>query len=202
MADLIVDLLRHGEAEGGHCFRGRTDDPLSTWGWLQMSHAIAKKSAWTEIISSPARRCIRFAKPLAETHGIPCRPAEWLWEMDFGDWEGITAAELAETDTQRLNAFWQDPLRQTPPNGEPLQQFQQRVLAGWHETIQRRAKHILIIAHGGPIRIILVELLGMPLQHLMRLELPYGSLSRVRISTDSTGNIYSSLVGLNTGTHD
>jgi broad specificity phosphatase PhoE len=58
-----------------------------------------------------------------------------------------------------------------------------------------------LVSHGGPIRIILAEALGMPPQNLMRLEVPHASLSRVRLSTDETGNIYSSLVGLNIGTH-
>ncbi len=200
--ELLVDLLRHGETEGGNRFRGRTDDALTEHGWRQMSSAVEERPAWAEIISSPARRCTLFAKHLAKTHNIPCRQAEWLWEMDFGNWEGMTATKLAETDADRLNAFWQDPLNQAPPGGEPFQQFQQRVLTGWHETIQHTTKSVLLVSHGGPIRIILAKALGMPPQNLMRLEVPHASLSRVRISTDSTGNIYSSLVGLNTGTDD
>ncbi len=197
MADLIIDLLRHGEVEGGSCFRGRTDDPLTNHGWVQMRHAAGADSAWAEIISSPAQRCARFAQQLAKTQSIPCRPAEWLWEVDFGDWEGATAAQLAETDADRLNAFWHDPVNQTPPNGEPFQQFQQRVLKGWNAVIQQPAEYILLITHGGPIRIILAEVLGIPSQNLMRLEVPHASLSRVRISTDPAGKTYSSLVGLN-----
>ncbi len=32
----IVDLLRHGEPDGGQKFRGAVDDPLSPRGWEQM----------------------------------------------------------------------------------------------------------------------------------------------------------------------
>ncbi len=197
MPDLIIDLLRHGEAEGGRCFRGRTDDALTEQGQAQMHRAVEKNPAWAEIISSPAQRCARFAQQLAETRRIPCQQAEWLWEVDFGDWEGVTATELAKSDSNQLNAFWQDPTHHTPPNGEPFQQFQQRVLGGWGTVIQKPAKHILLITHGGPIRIILAAILGMPSQNLMRLEVPHASLSRVRISTDPAGNIYGSLCGLN-----
>jgi len=200
--ELLIDLLRHGEAEGGNCFRGRTDDPLTDRGWGQLSGATENKPVWEEIISSPAKRCACFAEHLASTHNIPCRQAEWLWEMGFGDWEGVTATELTATDAEQLNAFWQDPVNQAPPNGEPFKQFQQRVLNGWHETIRHTAKKILVISHGGPIRIILAKTLGMPPQNLMRLEIPHASLSRVRISTDDAGNIYSSLIGLNIGAHE
>jgi len=197
--ELLIDLLRHGEVEGGSCFRGRTDDALTDHGWRQLSSAVEGSNAWEEIICSPAKRCAQFAEHLAGLHGIPCCQAEWLWEMDFGDWEGATAAELAAADAEQLTAFWQDPLNQAPPGGEPFQQFQQRVLDGWHEAVQQTSKRLLMITHGGPIRIILAKVLGMPLQNLMRLEVPHASLSRVRISTDSKGNIYSSLVGLNIG---
>ena len=200
--ELLIDLLRHGEAEGGNRFRGRTDDLLTDRGWGQLNGATEGKPVWEEIISSPAKRCAHFAEHMASTHNISCRQAAWLWEMDFGDWEGMTAAELAATDAEQLNAFWQDPVNQAPPNGEPFKQFQQRVLNGWHETIQHTVKKILVISHGGPIRIILAKTLGMPPQNLMRLEIPHASLSRVRISTDATGNIYSSLIGLNIDTHD
>ena len=202
MPDLLIDLLRHGETEGGNCFRGRTDDVLTDHGWSQLSSAVKGKPAWGEIISSPAKRCAQFAEHLAETHNIPCRQAEWLWEMNFGDWEGATAAELAATDSDRLSAFWQDPINQAPPNGEPFHQFQRRVLGGWHATIQQTSKKVLLVSHGGPIRLILAETLGMPPQNLMRLEMPHASLNRVRVSTDDAGNIYSSLVGLNIGRHD
>ncbi len=202
MADLLIDLLRHGETEGGSCFRGRTDDELTETGWSQLRRATAGQSPWKEIICSPAKRCARFAEQLAKTHNIPCRQKAWLWEMDFGDWEGVTATELAATDADRLNAFWQDPINQTPPGGEPFQLFQQRVLDGWHATIRQASEGILLVSHGGPIRIILAHSLGMPPQNLMRLEVPHASLSQVRISIDATGHIYSSMVGLNMGGHE
>jgi len=199
--ELLIDLLRHGETEGGSRFRGRTDDVLTDRGWSQLKSATEREPAWEEIISSPAKRCAQFAEHLAETHNISCHQAEWLWEMDFGDWEGATAAELAATDADRLNAFWQNPINQAPPGGEPFQQLQQRVLDGWHKTTQHPSKKILLVSHGGPIRIILANTLGMPSQNLMRLEIPHASRNRVRVSTDDTGNFYSSLVGLNIGRH-
>lgn len=47
-----VDLLRHGEVQGGSCFRGRTDDPLTAPGWQQMQQASASHD-WDIIICLP-----------------------------------------------------------------------------------------------------------------------------------------------------
>ena len=41
--ETIIDLIRHGEPEGGRAFRGHSiDDPLSEKGWQQMWDVLAK----------------------------------------------------------------------------------------------------------------------------------------------------------------
>lgn len=197
MPEKLIDLLRHGEAEGGSRFRGRADDMLTRHGWAQLQAAVAEAPPWGHIISSPAKRCALFARNLAEAHNIPYTQEACLWEMDFGDWEGLTAAEIAATDAGRLSAFWRDPPNHPPPGGESFQRFQRRVLDGWNRITGHPARHLLLITHGGPIRLILAEVLGMPVQNLMRLEVPHASLSRLRISTDETGFSHCSLAGHN-----
>ena len=39
---IILDLIRHGEPEGGVKYRGSLDEPLSTTGWQQMRATCAK----------------------------------------------------------------------------------------------------------------------------------------------------------------
>ncbi len=64
-----VDLLRHGEPEGGNKYRGALDDPLSELGWAQMRAATGDRCPWQAIVSSPLRRCAAFARELANRHG-------------------------------------------------------------------------------------------------------------------------------------
>ena len=49
-----VDLLRHGEPEGGKKFRGAVDDPLSPQGWAQMRTAVGDGRDW-QVIRSRGR---------------------------------------------------------------------------------------------------------------------------------------------------
>lgn len=52
-----IDLLRHGETEGGICFRGSTDGPLTTLGWTQLWAAIDKNElCWGRIGVLPFTR--------------------------------------------------------------------------------------------------------------------------------------------------
>ena len=64
MNETHVDLLRHGEVEGGERYRGSTDDALSARGWEQMRAAVGDACAWTGIVSSPLKRCAEFG-PIA-----------------------------------------------------------------------------------------------------------------------------------------
>ena len=59
----VIDLIRHGEPEGGRRYRGATDDPLTAAGWRQMEAAVAGLS-WQRIYSSPLVRCADFARHL------------------------------------------------------------------------------------------------------------------------------------------
>lgn len=178
----IIDLLRHGEAEGGDRFRGSTDDALSTQGWTQMWAAVGADCPWDGIVSSPLIRCADFARALAQRHGLPVTVDEQLREMHFGAWEGCRSAELLTTDAAALTHFWNDPINHTPPDGESFAHVQQRVCAAWDNILSRSTgRHVLIIAHGGPIRIILGHVLNMPPDALLRLELPCAALSRVRV---------------------
>ncbi|MDP2784987.1 MAG: histidine phosphatase family protein [Sulfurimicrobium sp.] len=182
MAETLIDLLRHGEPEGGVKFRGHSDDPLSADGWAQMRAATATAAGWEVIVASPLRRCADFAAELAANHGLPVETEGRLKEIGFGAWEGLTAEQVAASEPQALERFWRDPARHTPPGGESLDAFGQRVAAGWNDLLQRHAgKKILLVCHGGVIRLILAQVLEMPRTHLFRLNVPFASTSRIRV---------------------
>ncbi|MBF0308951.1 MAG: histidine phosphatase family protein [Magnetococcales bacterium] len=178
-----VDLLRHGEPEGGEMYRGSLDHPLSPLGWQQMLSAIdTVPCRWDLILHSPLLRCADFAQNIAKKRAIPCHCEPRFQEMGFGLWEGRTRDELLAGDRERLTRFWLDPLHNTPPEGEPLLDVQHRVSQAWEEMLQHYAdRAILIVAHGGIIRLLMALNLGMPLENLSRVVVPYACLVRFRI---------------------
>jgi len=194
-AEVFIDLLRHGETEGGPRIRGSIDDPLTPRGREQMQSAVGDVRHWMSIISSPARRCAEFSRQLAQRLSLPLKIDERLREIHFGTWEGKSAAELLTTDATTLAHFWTDPAAHAPPGSEPLAQFQARVLAAWADIIAHPAgENILLITHGGPIRMILGHVLVMPLYTVLRLEVPHASLSRLRLQFNLEGRPVPSLV--------
>ena len=177
-----IDLLRHGACEGGEIFRGSTDVALSEQGWQQMTAAVNELDGWGAIVSSPMQRCHRFAQQLAEQRQIPLSLDERFKEIHFGEWEGRTQQQIGVEFADLLATYWSDPVNVTPPGGEKVLAFQERVIAAWDQTLQaQQGQHWLLVAHGAVIRVIFCHLLDMPLSAMSKVDIPYAGVTRFRI---------------------
>ncbi|MCA0948953.1 histidine phosphatase family protein [Shewanella chilikensis] len=225
---LNIYLLRHGECEGGEIIRGRSDVALSDEGkaqmwrsWRAISSALEQLPSQPErlaLLSSPAQRCQAFAAELKadmpDYFPAPLQQHDWLWELDFGDWDGMKVASVYQQHSEAAKAFWRDPVANTPPGGESLPAFRSRVLDGWQTMVQRwlarevsssessvsgdsassaSADAALILTHSGVIRLLLAEILlpgQMPPAAVFNaLELPYAAWVRITLyaSRDASG---------------
>lgn len=172
-----IDLLRHGETERGGGFRGSLDDALTAHGWQQMRDAVALAGPWNVLVSSPLQRCAAFARELAAERRLPLHIEPELRELHFGAWEGRSAAELMTSDAEALGRFWADPYGFTPPGGEPLAEFQARVLAAMAGLQQRFAgQRLLIVGHAGVMRLLLARARGLPCERLLDVVIGHGEL--------------------------
>jgi alpha-ribazole phosphatase/probable phosphoglycerate mutase len=179
----VIDLLRHGDVEGGRKYRGQQDDPLSELGWQQLREVTEQKQAWQHIVTSPLKRCASFAGELAQKYNLPVQTNEFLKEISFGQWEGKTADELLSLAPDHIKHYWSDPVNFTPPEGENLLDFEKRILQAWHNLVASfEAKHILVVTHAGVIRIILCHVLGMPLTEIFKLDVALARASRIEIT--------------------
>ncbi|KIP96693.1 MULTISPECIES: alpha-ribazole phosphatase family protein [Pseudomonas] len=183
---MILHLLRHGETEQGGGLRGSLDDALTETGWAQLRSAVRADEHWDALISSPLQRCARFAEELAAARDLPLQFEAGLQELHFGDWEGRSAAQLMETDADDLGRFWADPYAFTPPAGEPLLDFEARVL----DAVRRlqdsyQGRRLLVVTHGGVMRLLLARARGLPREQLLQVSVTHGQ--RVHLQFDGLG---------------
>lgn len=177
-----IDLLRHGACEGGEIFRGSTDVALTEAGWQQMHAALDGHDGWDCVISSPLQRCSKFAEQFAAQKNLPLHLDERFREIHFGDWERRKIADIERDHGTSLWQFWNDPACFSPPNGETMQDFRERVLLAIQSiSHEHTGKHILLISHGAVIRTLLCEWLQMPLTAFSKIAVPYAGLSRMRL---------------------
>ncbi len=186
---LTVDFLRHGEPEGGDILRGRVNPQLTELGWRQMRGAAAldvhhqsteHTPNWDLIISSPLRRCREFAERTATDANIPLEIDEQWQEIDYGDWDGMPIDEWRQVAADQFRAFRKDITALAPPNGEDFMSFKTRILDAWQGLSNlKESTHILIVTHGGVMRVILPTVLRMPLNRSFPLHIPFACLSRI-----------------------
>ena len=188
---IVVDFMRHGEPEGGDILRGRVDPVLTETGWDQMRRAasLSKSNSasqltpnWTEIISSPLKRCCKFADRTAlAVNCLTTIDSQWQ-EIDYGDWDGMLVSEWRKVAAEQFKAFRKDLSALAPPNGEDYLSFKTRVLGAWRKIAAKPdGSHLLIVTHGGVLRVILPTVLGMPLNRSFPLHIPFACFSRVHL---------------------
>ena len=176
-----IDIIRHGEPEGGRRYRGYgVDDPLTELGWQQMWSAVPEHAPWQHIVSSPLARCTDFSHALAEKLNIPVTIKDNVKEIGFGEWEGKTPEEIIATDPEAINHFYADPVHNRPMGAEPLDTFSERVWAAYEDiATELNNKHVLIVGHAGVARAITANILGMSLDDVYsRLRIEYAAIVR------------------------
>ncbi|WLH37322.1 alpha-ribazole phosphatase family protein [Pseudomonas sp. FP2196] len=184
---LRLDLLRHGETELGGGLRGSLDDALTEKGWTQMREAVIAGGPWDRLVSSPLQRCARFAAELGEQLNLPVQLDKDLQELHFGAWEGQSAAALMKTDADALGLFWADPYSFTPPQGEPVSDFSARVLAAVARLNAAYAgERVLLISHGGVMRLLLAQARRLPREQLLNVEVGHGALFSLTVAVDGS----------------
>ncbi len=194
----IIDMIRHGEPQGGTRFRGYLDHPLSELGWQQMQDAVADYANsyegrnWDLICSSPLKRCCEFAEDLAKSRDIPMLIVEQFKEISFGDWQGKTYAEVEQESPGAVNRFFADPVTYPIPGSEDINLFRERVHQGFHDMVEKNSgKRILLVGHGAVIRSILNLMLDIPMNNIFRIEVSFAAITRVKVvKTETCLNYY------------
>ncbi len=189
-------LSRHGQTEWHHSNRyaGRSDVKLTEIGYLQ-AQALAQRAQREQpavVACSPLSRAIRTARPVAEACGVELLVEERLREVDFGEWEGRTLAEIRKTDSIAVERFEINPVEHGFPGGEPLLDAAQRALeVFWELGEMYQGQTVIVVAHNTIIRLSICLLLGVPLKDYRR-RLPRlinAGISEVRLNTEG-GALY------------
>lgn len=130
------------------------------------------------IFSSPLSRCLEIAQTLAHSRGMDVHADERLAEMDLGDWSGKTYQEVSEHHGNIIEQWRKNPTSLVPPNGESLLQVRERVLSWLDFTWSNYTwSNVFVASHSTPIRMIISELIGLPIERMFSLALDLASVS-------------------------
>jgi alpha-ribazole phosphatase len=177
-------LIRHAAtawtAQGR--FQGQTDIPLSQHGRRQAAALAQRLMTKTlhMLYASDLQRAWETAGAIATPHALPVHTEPRLREMAFGRWEGLTYAEIQQQEAQSLVAWERDQLYSAPPGGETLLQMAERIRTAYVDLlVAGQDKTIGLVAHGGPLQLLLCFALGLPPQAYWQFAVAPASLSEL-----------------------
>jgi alpha-ribazole phosphatase len=178
-----VHLLRHTtpDVEKGICY-GQKDVGVATSYEQELQELLPRVgSDYDAVLCSPLARCRRLAEDLEV--GLPIERSALL-ELNFGDWEGRAWKEIPQEEIDR---WMKDFVRARVPNGESLEDLYERVRLFLEDLRASGKERYLLVTHGGVIRCCWVYALGFPLENLFRLDLPFGSLTKLQMDAKGVG---------------
>ena len=177
-------LVRHEETDGsmrGRCY-GNLDVPLSDAGRQRAEElgTVLSELPLTAVYSSPLSRSLGTAAAIAAVQRLDVLAEERLREIDFGELEGLTYDEVRAERPELYRAWMETPTRVRFPGGEAFTDLQRRVLAAAAEIRSRHdGEAVAIVAHGGVVRVVLADALGLADEAIFRLGQSHGGVSVV-----------------------
>jgi probable phosphoglycerate mutase len=191
-------LLRHGAtvhtADRRFSGSGGDDPPLSDVGRHQAELAarvLATSGQVDAVVSSPLRRTRETAEVVAERLGLSLRVDDAWRECSFGDWDGLTMAQVRERWPAEL-ARWQSATSVAPPGGESFDDVERRVVVARDRVLARHPRQrVLVVTHVTPIKQLVRLALDAGPGALWRLDSSPASLTTTRWWTDGGGSLAS-----------
>jgi broad specificity phosphatase PhoE len=160
-------LVRHGETEWNRVerFRGRADVPLNAAG-LAQAEATARRIAHTwqpaAVIASPLGRAVQTGEAIARACDLTVEPIPDLMDIDYGQWQGLTAEQVGEQWPELLARWHAAPHTLEIPGGETLSQLRARAVSALVTSIQRfRGQTFVLVGHTVLNRVLLLAMLGL-----------------------------------------
>ena len=177
-------LVRHGitEFNSTRRFAGYSDVEMSDAGYRQVEKLrdrLANEKI-DIIYSSDLRRALVTAEVISSRHNVDIITYSELREINYGDAEGLTFQEISSRYPEVAELVTNFSLQLKFPGGESFEGFIERT-SKFLDKLKRHtpSQTMLIVSHGGPLRVLICRLLEIDLGHWRQIRLDNASLSRV-----------------------
>ncbi|ABP67471.1 Phosphoglycerate mutase [Caldicellulosiruptor saccharolyticus DSM 8903] len=179
-------LVRHGETDWNkyNMVQGCIDTDLNQTG-IEQAKKVAERlrSEKIDIIfSSTLKRAYMTANQIKSFHpNIPLKLTDKLNEINFGEWEGLNFEELEERYSEQYKLWKDAPEKATFPGEGSLYNVMERVKSFFEGILNKPYKNVVIVTHGGIIKLSIIYLLELPLDFYKKCWFGNASLSIVDI---------------------
>jgi alpha-ribazole phosphatase len=189
-----IYLIRHGQVTGFDQprYNGQTDVALTDYGIEQYQHLkerLADKKI-TACYTSDLSRCTIGAGIICRSLGIEASAHRELRELNIGVWEGLAWQEIQATWPDGWQARLADLVNYRVPDGENLLDVEARVMPVINKVVERhKGEEVLVVAHGGVNRVVLLNAIGAPLAGMFNIEQSFGCLNIIDYYADGRATV-------------
>jgi probable phosphoglycerate mutase len=186
MTPTVLYLVRHGAVikVAGKSYIGQIDIPLNEDG-VEQAWALRK---WLEpvrfshVYSSDLSRAQRTCRIIAGRRVKASEALPALREINLGEWEGFSFCEIEQRFPEEYAARGRDIENWRPTGGESFADCRIRVMHALRGILARSQGNILVVGHAGVNRLILCDVLGIPVSNVLSIGQDYGCVNIVEFS--------------------
>ncbi len=197
-----ITFLRHGATIYTEADRLSDKDnypPLNETGKEEMeaiSQWIKKRGIMADkILCSPETRVTQSAAILSKICKQDFEVIPDLTAKKSGTWSGLSFEQIEEKYPKELEAYHNDRCNFVMPNGESINQFNERI----NEVIEKIVKEndssrVILVTHGDIIQSAVAKVLHIPADYQTRIIIPTGSATQISYFKDWSVLVYSGII--------
>jgi broad specificity phosphatase PhoE len=183
---VLIYITRHGQTYWNDTGKtqGIKDIPLNDKG-REQAVKLARR-LWDApvqaIYTSDLKRATETGNIIGNAIGKVCLATPHLREANFGEWEGLTIKEIEEIFPGQLESWYEDPGFRAP-GGESINCVKKRVrcfIDQIKELDIDKDQGILVVSHALTSKLLIIELLGLPISFIQRIKLSNAGLTIIR----------------------
>lgn len=165
-------LIRHGQTDWNlrKKIQGSIDIELNETGLKQAEEMSSKFIEMNykidKIYCSKQKRALKTAEILSNHTNTDYYPVEGLEEINLGEWQGLSWAEVENKYPEEFNQWLQNRRYINPPKGESYEELLKRSLNAIHKIISENNDDVAIVTHNAVIMCIQCFITNTPFEEM------------------------------------
>lgn len=181
-----IICVRHTETEGNirGYYNGISESPYTPKGLLQKAAVeeelvrIGKNEPFAAVYASPILRARYIGETVSKRLKVPFKTTDVLREFNFGIFEGMTYNEAEKQYPDIWREWMADYDGYQIPEGDRFTDYHRRI-AAFIDILQKKHadETIVIVAHGGTVLSVMIELLGLSTEERWHFKIELGAIA-------------------------
>lgn len=179
-------LIRHGQTvwNKGDRFRGQIDLDLDDVGLMQAQAIASRVGHWpvSHLFSSPLKRAWQTAQAVADLMGLQTQQLDGLNDINYGQWQGRTPAEVAAEQPALYHQWRTQPNLVIFPEGESLDQIRIRATTALEDLLAKYpGETMVVVSHKVVCKLLVLHVLGLDTSHFWNVEQDNGAINILEV---------------------